>query len=244
MRISVVTVAFNSERTLARTIESVLAQDYPDVEYLVIDGASRDGTVGIAESYRPKFEAKGWTYVVRSEPDRGIYDAMNKGVALATGDIIGQINSDDWYEPGAFRKVAEVYERTGFDLFWADLRIVKRTGNLIKRARRSDYLTTRHWNHPTTFLRASVYKANPYALESIADDWDLILRLRGKGVHVEVLNEVLANFSFGGVSTDNDFRKTLAAIRLTNSIYRKNGFRNPLYFLETAVIKLLKWGLK
>ena len=96
--ISIITVCFNSSKTIRQTIESVLNQTYTNIEYILVDGKSTDNTVAIIEEYAPQFTAKGIVYRWVSEPDAGIYDAMNKGIKLATGEWIGIINSDDWYE--------------------------------------------------------------------------------------------------------------------------------------------------
>lgn len=99
--ISIVTVSFNSEKTIRQTIESVLNQTYTNIEYNIVDGASTDRTVEIATQYKDDFEAKGIKYIITSEKDKGIYDAMNKGIARSHGEIVGLINSDDWYETDA-----------------------------------------------------------------------------------------------------------------------------------------------
>ena len=101
MKISIITVTFNSEKTLRYTIESVLNQNYDDIEYLIIDGGSTDSTLDIIKCYEPKFEGK-LHYI--SEPDKGIYDAMNKGILMATGNVVGFLNSDDLFID---KKVAE-----------------------------------------------------------------------------------------------------------------------------------------
>ena len=94
MKITIITSAYNSVATLRETMESVLRQGYTDYEYIVVDGSSKDGTVDLIREYEPRFEGRmRWI----SEPDRGIYDAMNKGVAMATGDVVGLLNSDDFY---------------------------------------------------------------------------------------------------------------------------------------------------
>ena len=99
MLVSIITVAYNSEQTIARTMESVLNQTYPEIEYIVIDGASTDNTVSVAESFIPKFEARdGYSLRIISESDKGMYDALNKGAQMATGELVGQINADDFYE--------------------------------------------------------------------------------------------------------------------------------------------------
>lgn len=94
MKLSIITVTYNSEKTLRDTIESVLSQTYTDYEYIIVDGASKDNTINIVKEYEPKFEGRmRWI----SEPDKGIYDAMNKGIKMSTGDVVGIINSDDFY---------------------------------------------------------------------------------------------------------------------------------------------------
>lgn len=241
-KISVITVTYNSEHTIRRTIESVLNQTYQDVEYLLIDGKSDDNTVEIAREYEDKFRKKGYTYCIFSESDNGMYDALNKGIALATGSIIGQINSDDWYEPMALQRVADTYQKKNFDVFWADLRVIKESGNMIKKAKQSLFASTRYWNHPTTFIRAEVYKKNPYALLSMYDDFELILRLRKKGYRMVVLNEVLANFSFGGMSTQKKWEDMLKRIRWRCQNYKQNGY-GPIYYMDSVCVEVVKFLL-
>ena len=116
-RISVITITYNSAATLEETIRSVTSQDYPALEYVIIDGGSTDGTLDIVQKYKEQIQ------VVVSEPDKGISDAFNKGIARATGEIIGIINSDDILLPGALQAVAEAYDPqvdvySGLILFW------------------------------------------------------------------------------------------------------------------------------
>lgn len=126
MKITIITVCYNSGNTIARTIESVLAQDYDDIEYLIVDGVSSDNTVAIADSYRARFSEKGISYVVKSEPDEGIYDAMNKGVVAASGDIIGILNSDDCYAwHDILSTVAQAFEENRTDTLYGNLLYVK-----------------------------------------------------------------------------------------------------------------------
>ena len=240
--ISVITVTLNSEKTVAKAIESVLNQTYDRVEYIIMDGGSTDSTVQIAEEYKERFAAKGYELKIVSESDRGMYDALNKGVALANGDVIGQINSDDWYEPIALETVANKFMDDPFDLFWSDLRILKKTGNIIKKARIRKVVSTKDWNHPTTFIRAEVYKNNPYSLISMYDDFELILRLRKQGVKMAVENKVLANFVFGGMSTQKDFKDTMRRIKLSCNNYKINGYGLP-YFIDRVVIEMAKFIL-
>ncbi len=246
--ISVITVSFNSARTIKTTLESVLHQTYLPKEYLIIDGASKDDTVAIAESYREAFEQAGVCYRIVSEPDQGLYDAMNKGIRLATGDLIGIINSDDWYEPICLERVADTYEQTPFDLFYADLQIMREeqsgacTPYLIKHARYRTPVVSRDWNHPTTFIPRKVYDRFQYKLESVHDDWDLILRIRRAGGKVVVRNEVLADFRMGGTSNDKDLKKCIARGKARYRIYRNNGY-SRWYFFECVVIEVAKFLL-
>ena len=109
MKISIITATFNRAYVIKDCIESVLRQKYTDYEYIIVDGASKDNTVEIVNEYRQAFADKNYRYRIISEKDNGIYDAMNKGIRMATGDIVGIINSDDWYEPDALETVARTY---------------------------------------------------------------------------------------------------------------------------------------
>ena len=152
VRFSIITVAYNSEKTIAKTIQSVLEQSYLPYEYFVIDGASKDNTAQEAKKFQNEFDKKGIRYTVISEPDQGMYDALNKGARLASGHLIGQINSDDWYEPDALESMAALYEATHFDMAYADLRMVTSDGaGWIKHARVDRFVNSRCWNHPTQF---------------------------------------------------------------------------------------------
>lgn len=186
MKLTVITIAYNSAEYIGRTIESVLAQKQGDalytLEYLIIDGASSDDTVAVAESYIPAMESRGIEYRISSEPDSGIYDAMNKGIARATGDIIGILNSGDWYEPIAAQVAADTFTGTGCDLMYANIRMHTADGNtFIKRARQRWFQTSRDWNHPTTFVRAQLYQQYPFRCLGIHDDYGFFCRCGGRG---------------------------------------------------------------
>jgi len=122
MKISIITVTNNSEKTLASTIESVLQQTYPDIEYIIVDGDSQDKTVSIIQEYEPAFTGRlRWI----SEPDRGMYDAMNKGIRMATGDIVGILNSDDFYaSPQIIENIATTLENEETDAVYGDVHFV------------------------------------------------------------------------------------------------------------------------
>ena len=246
--ISIITPSFNSGKTICTTIESILKQTYSNMEYIIVDGKSADKTVEIAESYRVALEEKGINYRIISERDRGIYDAMNKGIRMAKGELVGIINSDDWYESNTLQRVAETYEKTPFDMFYADLRIWQEDerGNLkekmVKHSRLRKLAVSRDWNHPTTFITKKVYEKYQYKLESVHDDWDLVLRIRKAGLKIVILNEVLANFRMGGASNKKELKKCIERGRARYLIYRNNGY-SRWYWWECVAIEAVKWIL-
>lgn len=243
--VSIITPSFNSAGTIDKTIRAICEQTYTHLQYFIIDGGSTDDTVKIAESYRKELEQKGIEYVVISEPDQGIYDAMNKGIRHASGEIIGIINSDDWYEADAIEKVVATYKKSPFDMFYADLQIwaEDENGNLkkkmVKRSRLRKLAVSRDWNHPTTFITKKVYNQYQYKLESLHDDWDLVLRIRKAGLKIVVLNEVLANFRMGGASNDKDIKKCMERGKARYRIYRNNGY-SRWYWFECVAIEVVK----
>lgn len=247
MRISIITVSYNSEKTIGNTIESVLNQtcfgaEDIEVEYLIVDGNSSDGTVMAAESYRSRLEEKGVKYRVDSEPDGGIYDAMNKGIRRATGDVIGVLNSDDWYEPETIATVADTFRDTACELMYADICMHRADGStFIKKARLRRFETSRDWNHPTTFVKAQVCKENPFRNLGIHDDYGFFLQMKQQKRKIVVVDKVLANFKMGGASNKKDIRE--AKKRIMDRYlycYRINGF-SRLYMIECVMIEVIKW---
>lgn len=242
MKFSIITICINSEAVIRKTIESILAQDYfGEVEYLVIDGASNDKTVEIAERYRAQFETKGYDYIILSEPDKGIYDAMNKGIKKSTGDIVGIINSGDWYEPIALSSVSKVYKTNPFDMFYADINLVKTDGRVIvKHSRYNHFPTSRHWNHPTSFVTKETYdELGLFRCEGIHDDFEFWLRVRKSEKKIVIENNVLANFTTGGTSNSKNIKKSINRIKDRYHAYRINGY-SPLSMLECVGIEIAK----
>lgn len=184
MKISVITVTFNSSKTVRDTIESVFLQTHKDIEYIIIDGGSKDNTIDIVREYETRYKGQlRWI----SEYDHGIYDAMNKGIAIATGDIVGILNSDDFYtSPNVLATVAEVMSDTSLDAVYGDVHYVNNS-NLSKCVR---YYTSRPFHrswmrfgfmpaHPSFYCRSSVYeKFGTFNLSyKIAADFECLLRL-------------------------------------------------------------------
>lgn len=241
--VSITTVTYNSEKTLARAIESVLAQTYNHIEYLIVDGLSTDETLNIADRYRARFAERGFRYTVVSEKDRGMYDAINKGIRLSHGSIIGNINSDDWYEASAVEKAVEFLEKTGCDYMYADLRMIRPDNKVfIKHAKQQRLATSRSWNHPTQFARREIHERFPYKAESLHDDFDLFLKVRKSGYSIGVLNEVLADFTMEGVSHKRNLKDAAARGKCRYQIYRSNGY-SRWYLLECILIEAAKMVL-
>lgn len=241
MKTSIITIAYNSENCIGATIESVLRQTCTELEYLIIDGNSKDRTVEVAESYRKALEEKGIVYRVFSEPDKGIYDAMNKGIRLAKGDIIGILNSGDLYEPEAVETAVKTFRQENCELMFANIRMHKTDGStFVKRARQRRFQTSRDWNHPTTFVKAQVYKENPFRELGIHDDYGFYLQMRKQGRRIVTVDRVLADFYMGGASNHKDFQAAKKRILdRYRYCYRINGY-SRWYLLECVAIEAAK----
>ena len=243
MLVTVLTVSFNAERTIARTIESVMNQTYKDIEYIVIDGASQDNTAAIAESYVEKFsEQEGRSMRVISEPDKGMYDALNKGAKLAHGEIVGQINADDWYEPDAVQTMAELYEREGDDLAWGSLNVITPSGKFIKHAKHGILWTTSHWCHPAAFARREILLEYPYPLTNTHDDFDFATHVYLDGKKIIQLDKVISNFTFGGMSTKKSISEAKKRLDEIYGIYKKYGM-SKFYYLHRLAFETVKYFL-
>ncbi|MFM1931243.1 MAG: hypothetical protein RL226_546, partial [Bacteroidota bacterium] len=205
MKVSIITITYNSASTVEDTIQSVLSQDYPNIEYIIVDGASKDNTLQIVEKYASRIQT------VISEPDKGIYDAMNKGVQAATGDVIGILNSDDFYsDEHVISDVVEKFRSSSADAVYADLVYVDRaeTSKIIRYWKAGDYkpgLFRRGWMppHPTFFVKANAYER--YGLYSLqlksAADYELMLRFIHKyKVNIAYLSRVITHMRDGGES--------------------------------------------
>lgn len=218
--VSIITVSYNSTETIQDTIDSIRRQSYPHTEYIVVDGCSTDGTVDILKENDAVIDR--WV----SEPDDGVYDAMNKGVRMSTGDIIGILNSDDWYEPEAVETVVRAFEdHDDVDLVHGALNIWDEEGQLHARYGRKDGLPAEFvapFNHPTCFVRRRVYESlGTFALDlPTAADYDFMLRFLRSGRKDIYIDDVLTNFRQGGASTEY----ALSPYRQLWRLLRRNGW--------------------
>jgi len=242
LKFSVVTVTFNAEDKIRKTIESVLNQSYPPYEYLIIDGGSQDKTVYYSQQYKNDFYQRKIKYIIKSEPDQGIFNAMNKGIDAAEGDFISFINSGDWYEPDALENINNFYNAQPFDLTYGGLNYISPNGGSFIKMSRKDkhFVTSRHWNHPSMFLRREIYQGFKFdETFRYYADFELYLRLLKSGVNIEVIPKVITYFTADGISTDPDISKVFARSREKYNAYRKNGY-SPLYWFESYGWEMLK----
>ena len=242
MKVSIITVCYNSSQTISRTIESVLSQNDVQLEYLIIDGASKDNTVKIAESYREKFSEKGFTYHIKSEPDKGIYDAMNKGVTVATGDVIGILNSDDYYASSdVLSSVISCFVINKTDCVYGDLLYVK-NNNLYrywKSGKQKSFRSGWMPPHPSFFVKKTVYeKYGLFRLDcGINADYEIMLRfLEVYKISSFWLNKVCTYMEAGGTS-NNGFQSRIEGMNNDRLAWEKNNI-NPSRF--TILRKKLK----
>lgn len=199
MKISIITVVCNAENTLERAVKSVISQQNVDLEYIVIDGGSSDHTLDIIRRYEEKISF--WV----SEPDNGIYDAMNKGVRFSSGDIVAFLNSDDWYEPNAIQDVVNTFENKNIDVLCADARIVDGNFSRVRKADMDGRTLIRQLptSHQAVFsTRKWFEKVGGFNLKYlISADYEWMTRSVRKGCRMETLHKVVVNFSMGGIST-------------------------------------------
>lgn len=237
-RFSIITVTFNSARYLYETMASVLAQDFPDLEYILVDGGSTDGTLDIIKEHAARDGRIRWL----TEPDEGIADAFNKGLELATGEVVGIINSDDTYRPGALRAVAETFAaQPDCDVFHGDM-LRFQGGRPLFLLKPSD--VERHiWhemplNHPATFVTLRAYrKVGGFDTGlKVAMDYDLVLRLFRAGCRFCYIDRMLANMRYGGAS-DAGFMSGLREVREV-SIKARYPYWKAYFWFSWRVIKV------
>ena len=212
MLISIITPSFNSSETIKACLESIKTQSYKNIEHLIIDGASKDETIKIAKEYSH-------IHSIISEPDHGIYDAMNKGIKSCTGDIIGILNSDDHYAtPDVISRVAEKFEDKETDAVYGDLNYVNTSGKIIRKWRsgkydRNHFLQGWMPPHPTFFIRREYYeKYGLYNTDfSISADYELMLRMLYKhNLSCDYIPEVLVSMLTGGHSNSSLHKRWIA----------------------------------
>jgi glycosyltransferase involved in cell wall biosynthesis len=229
--ISIITVVYNGAKTIKDTIESVCTQTVLPTEYLIIDGASTDNTLSIVKSYMQRYPF----IKLVSEPDRGIYDAMNKGLALVSGELIGILNSDDWYERGALEKMWNAYQAGGSGVYYGILRYLKNDEDFYLERVSQKFAGERMIPHPATFVSKDIYdRYGHFSLDyKYAADLEWLLRLVKQKVTFRHLDEIISNFRIGGAS--ESFKADLEALIIRKSY----GYINyPQYVQRLIALRL------
>ena len=245
MKISIITVTYNSEKTINDTIQSVLTQSYSNIEYIIIDGKSNDSTLEIIKEYLPLFNGR-LKYI--SEKDSGIYDAMNKGIKLASGDIIGIINSDDFYKSNnVIASVANAFNDNSIEVVFGNIQFVN-PNNKIRIVRKYSGKGFRPWMfrwgimppHPSFFTRKSCYEKYGMYNSSfnISGDYDLMVRfLLVKKLKYKYMDLDMVIMRLGGAST-----KSIRSLLINNNYNviracRENGVYTNIFMVSLRYIK-------
>ncbi|MFI5218784.1 MAG: glycosyltransferase family 2 protein [Bacteroidia bacterium] len=251
MKISIITITYNSQHTVEDTIKSVVEQDYPDVEYIVIDGKSKDGTLAIVDKYKNRVSK------IISEKDHGLYDALNKGIKNATGDVVGLLHSDDLYsDKKVISKIANLFKKDSeLQAVYADLVFVSRTNldKVLRTWKSGEYeedAFLKGWMppHPTFFVKRDCYEKFGYfnIKLKLSADYELMLRMIHKNkIKIAYLPETIVKMRMGGVSNVSFFVKLKANIE-DKLAWRLNGIKpKTLTTLKKPISKIrqyLKWG--
>jgi glycosyltransferase involved in cell wall biosynthesis len=242
MRVSIITVAYNSASTIEETIKSVLSQEDVEIEYIIIDGGSTDNTPQIIECFKEKIN------IIVSEPDRGIYDAMNKGIRLASGDIIGVLNSDDIYADNqVIRDVIQQFSSNpNLDILYGNLVYVKKdnTDKVVRTWRSKSYFDTFFENgnvppHPSLFVSSKVYEiAGSFDLQyNLAADYEFMLRvLKKSNFQSKYINRLIVKMRLGG-ATNRSLTNIINGNKEILQAWVNNGHKAPLTLMPLRFIK-------
>ncbi len=242
MKISIVTVCLNSDETIEDTIKSVLVQSYDDIEYIIVDGGSTDGTLSIIDKYRDKISK------CVSEPDEGLYDAMNKGTKLASGDLIAFLNSDDIYDnKDTIADMTNFIQTRKLDAGYGDIKYVSKNNpnRVVRYWKTGEYKKgsfRRGWviPHPAFFCRREYFERYGYFESSfkIAADFELMLRFIEKNhIRIGYLPKMIATMRVGGEST-NLKGIMRGNIEIMKSFRMNNMYYSPMFFLRKPILKL------
>ena len=235
MKISIITITFNSAATIEQTVRSVLEQSYANIEYIIVDGKSTDDTLKIIEKYKNKISK------VISETDHGLYDALNKGIEMATGDVIGLLHSDDFYiDKNVVQKYADTFIKNKSDAVYSDLYYVDKTNTdkIIRKWKSGGYNSASFINgwmppHPTFFVKREIYqKLGKFNTDfKSAADYELMLRfiLKNK-ISVSYLPEYTVKMRVGGKSNVT-LQNRISANLEDRKAWQINGLKPGFYTL-------------
>ena len=234
--VTVLTPCYNSGRTIEKTLECIEHQTYKNIEYIIVDGGSTDDTLEIIERHRNRLPEK---FRLISEKDNGIYDAMNKGIGLATGLLVGIVNSDDWYENDTVEQVVSHYQGHQYEVIYGMQRTYLEGKEKAVFIYHHDFLPQQMITHPTCFVTADTYRdlgVFDLAYRSAAD-YDLMLRYYESGkVTFTPVCQVLSNFQLGGMSSSQTGVRENADIR-----YKRGYISRKKYWFIIIKSRIYEW---
>lgn len=223
--VSVLTPCYNSVNTIEKTLECIEKQTYQNIEYIIVDGGSTDGTLEVIEQHRSRLPKQ---FTLISEKDNGIYDAMNKGIGLAKGQLIGIVNSDDWYEEDTIEQVVKHYQGNLYEVVYGIQRTYLNGREKATFIYHHDFLPEQMITHPTCFVTKETYKElGVFDLKyRSAADYDLMLRFwEAKKVIFTPVHRILSNFQLGGMSSSQVGVRENATIRCKRGYMSKKKYR-------------------
>lgn len=234
--VTILTPCYNSEKTIEKTLQCIENQTYPNIEYIIIDGDSTDGTQKIIEQHQSRLPKQ---FKLISEKDHGIYDAMNKGIRQAKGQLIGIVNSDDWYEPDTVEQVVRAYQGNEYEVIYGMQRTCLNGKEKATFIYHHDFLPQQMITHPTCFVTRAVYERfGVFDLQyKSAADYDFMLRLyqTGKVTFTPVMR-VLSNFRLGGMSSSQTGVQENLKVR-----YKYGYLSRKTLLLQTIKSKVYQW---
>lgn len=240
MKISIITPTYNSAKTISRTIDSIISQDYKDIEYIVVDGLSSDDTLSIVKECESKIKIN-----IIYEKDNGIYDAMNKGIKMATGDIVGILNSDDFYEnESVLSDVAQTFGDEIIEAVYGDISYFGDDINKVTRYWKAGEYTESNLNngwvipHPALFVRKSVYeKCGLFNTDfKIAADYEFILRiLKVYKISVKYIPKIFVKM-FNGGNSGSSLNQRIKGWKELIKSWKVNNLKMPPFFILKRVL--------
>jgi len=244
VKISIITVVWNNRETIKDSINSVLNQTYADIEYIVVDGSSSDGTIDIVQGYEDRI-----SHFI-SEPDEGLYDALNKGIELASGDVIGILHSDDlFYDKFVVSDMMEKMSVKNSEIVFSDMVIVDSSMKKVLRYYMASYFSPWMFKigwmppHPTCFIKKSLFdEFGLYSLDyKVASDFDFLVRIfYGRDISWTYLDRVTVKMRQGGVSNAGFSSKKIIAKEISQSLRSNNVWSLPVFQLARYFIRLLE----
>lgn len=244
MKVSIITVVYNNQKTIKSAIESILSQTYKNIEYIIIDGGSTDGTLDIIYNFKEKID------LILSEADNGIYDAMNKGINLSTGDLVGILNSDDLYDNNYIIEdvVNEFVKDNKLDIIYGNLVYVNKndTSKIIRKWNSCEYYNKFFENgnvppHPSLFLKRNIYiESGFFKLDFyLAADYEFMLRIFKKNTYKsKYINKTFVRMRLGGATNKNIKNIYRGNIEILQS-WIVNDLRIPFLLIPKRIIKRL-----